>query len=711
MKFWPSFGLKLRSKLLLVSLVLLLIPWLGVRYIQSVEDLLQQQQAQSMATIAKASAVLVAQYPALFAERLAALKQSKTSNKVAVANLNTPTEIDGYQDEWLAYTSLRHAFSVVNQLSAKNKVDPQDLTVRYIFAQHHNSLNMLLDVVDDSVVFRDPRKRQRHGGDAVILAIVDGQQQVHRYILSASAFGRVNAYEYFGSYLDPFIIQQQPAIKGAWQRSAYGYRFELSLPLSMLKQSLSLAVVDMDSGEITPQVLGLGDVRDRDLFADVLLPSTQLATVLTPMTTDGVRMWLVDNQAITLATAGQGEVMIADTELNSLSDLFYQLFLKEAVSDDESISHEQAVLAGRTVIAALKGQAETEHRIRNDDGQTTIVAAHPVILANKIIGAVIVEQNTNAILGLQNQAVKALLNTMLLVFAIMLVTLIGFASRLSFRIKRLNHDVAKMVSGEGRVAGHFIHRIEHDELGELRQSFAQLFERLTLYTDYLEALASRLAHELRTPIAVIRTSLEHLEQTPENQQIYIDRARSGSERLNSIVARMSEASRLEQSVTKETLQDFNLQQLLINIIPVYRDIYQDVEFDADIPDEKIMIEGSQDLIVQMLDKLLGNAVDFHLADTSILIALRYKIDEKKSPFVEIIIRNYGVSLPEEAQQQLFQPMVSIRSAVTQTTEPHLGLGLYIVKLIVDKHRGKVIARNWQQGVEFCITLPLTTYNN
>jgi len=711
MKLWPSFGLKLRSKLLLASLVLLLIPWLGVRYIQAVEGLLQQQQAQSMATIAKASGVLVAQYPPLFAERLAALKESKTANKVAVASFNTPTEIDGYQDEWLAYTSLRHSFSVVNQLSPQNKIDPQDLTVRYIFAQYENSLTMLLDVVDDAIVFRDPRKRQRHGSDAVVLATVDAQQRVHRYILSASTFGQVNAYEFFGSYLDPVIIQQQPAIKAAWQRSAYGYRFELSLPLSMLKQSLALAVVDVDGGEITPQVLGLGDVRDRGLFADVLLPSKQLAAVLEPMATDGVRMWLVDNQAITIASAGQGDVMIADTELNSLSDLFYQLFLQEAVSDDESISHEQAVLAGKTVTEALKGRAKTERRIINDDGQTTIVAAHPVILNNEIIGAVVVEQNTNAILGLQNQAVRALLNTMLLVFAIMLVTLIGFASRLSFRIKRLNKDVATMVSGEGRVAGHFVQGIERDELGELRQSFSQLFERLTLYTDYLEALASRLAHELRTPIAVIRTSLEHLEQSPDNRQIYIERARSGSERLNSIVARMSEASRLEQSVTKEALQDFNLQQLLTNIIPAYRDIYRDVEFDADIPDEKIMITGSPDLIVQMLDKLLGNAVDFHRRKTSILIVLKYIVDDKKTPFVEIIIRNYGANLPEEAQQQLFQPMVSIRSAASQTTEPHLGLGLYIVKLIVDKHDGKVIARNWQQGVEFCVALPITTYDH
>ncbi|MDQ7073023.1 MAG: hypothetical protein Q9N32_05460 [Gammaproteobacteria bacterium] len=71
MRIWSS--LKLRSKLALVSLVLLLLPWLGVRYIQAMETLLQQQQANSMAIIAKASAVLVEHYPQALIERSAIL--------------------------------------------------------------------------------------------------------------------------------------------------------------------------------------------------------------------------------------------------------------------------------------------------------------------------------------------------------------------------------------------------------------------------------------------------------------------------------------------------------------------------------------------------------------------------------------------------------------------------------------------------------------
>ena len=569
-------------------------------------------------------------------------------------------------------------------------------------AQQNHTLTLLLDVVDDSILFRDPSKQERHGGDAVVLALVDPQQRVHRYLLSASTFGRINAYEYFGSYLDPIVVQRQSAIKAAWQRSSFGYRLEISLPSSMIDYALAIAIIDVDKYEVLPQVIGLGDVRDRALFIDLLLPSSQLASILAPMATEGVRLWLIDQQATTFAAAGQADVMVAEPELNSLIDLFYQLVLKQVVSDDESVTHEQSLLAGPIVSSALKGHASTERRKADD--QVLLLASQPIILNGDVVGAVIVEQNTNAILGLQNQAVKALLNTMTLAFVVMLVILIGFASRLSFRINRLNRDVAMMVSGEGRLAGHFRKGSEVDELGELRQNFAQLFDRLSLYTDYLEALASRLAHELRTPIAVIRTSLEHLEQTADNRQIYIDRARSGSERLNNIVARMSEVTRLEQSVNNELLQVFDLHMLIADIVPVYQDLHPDIAFKVDLCRQHINIKGSQDLIVQMLDKLIGNAVDFHAINTPIEILLAIADD---NDLVKLVVKNTGVHLPEEGLKQLFQPMVSIRTASSQAVLPHLGLGLYIVKLIVDKHLGKVTAANWQAGVEFSIELPIT----
>jgi dedicated sortase system histidine kinase len=704
MRIWPTIKLKLRSKLLLISLVLLLLPWLGVRYIQAMEDLLQQQQAQSMATVAKAGAILIAQHPDILFERVELLENKTRVGKITVSTLSEPAVIDGYQNEWTDLRGLMQNFPVTNQLLHGTKIDPQDVSARYLWAKQQRSLLLLLDVVDDSVVFRNPRIQNRHGGDAIILAVVDKQQRVRRYFLSASAPGKMNAFEYIGSYLDPVIIGRQHAIKAAWQLSLYGYRLELTLPEPMIDSSIAIAVIDVDKTDMIPQVIGVGDVRDSAFFADVLLPSTQLGVVLSEMATKGTRLWLIDNAHNIIASAGQGEVVVDEQQLNSFTDFFYSLFLDQTVSDDESLHHQQAIFEGGAVQGAMKGHAATERRQRTDLEQTVVVAAHPVLLKGVNMGVVVAEKNTNSILGLQNKALKTLLNTSLWVMAIAMIVLIAFASRLSFRIRRLNSDVSAVVNGEGRVSGVLAQRVEYDELGELRQGFESLFERLGLYTHYLEALSSRLTHELRTPVAVIRTSLEHLEQSPDNSQVYIDRARSGSERLNNIIARMSEASRLEQTVNNVVLEVFNLTTLLSDIAPVYQDLHPQIAFEFNLAEHAINIKGSQELIVQMFDKLIANAVDFHHPETTIVVSFEESQEHNRAV---ITIKNSGNSLPENMEKQLFQPMVSIREAVTQSTVPHLGLGLYIVKLVVQQHGGHVVAQNWQQGVEFRVELPIT----
>ncbi|PHS69742.1 MAG: hypothetical protein COB23_05625 [Methylophaga sp.] len=702
MALWPKSGFKLRSKLLLLSLVFVLLPWLGVSYIQAIEDLLQQEQEKSISTIAQAAAMLVEQQPDIFTQRMNLLATNSSTKKIAVTSITTPIFIDGYDEEWRPYASLLQYFPIEDQHNRVRLIDPQDVSARYILAQQNDTLAILLDVVDDKVIFRDPSQHQRHGGDAIIVALKDQQQRVHRYILSASAPGNINVYEYIGSYLDPVVIKRQSLIKAAWQISSYGYRIELTIPDSMLTDVMALAVIDIDNDNTAVQVIGLGDVRDSDLFSYLLLPSFKLTSVLSTMAKDGVRIWLVDNQTNNIAAAGLGDVVIAAPKLNSLADLFYGLFLTQALSDDESLSHEQAVLSGRAVQAALEGKAQAERRKTSSEGHTIIVAAQPVFVDGKIVGAIVVEKNTNSILALQNKAVKTLLNTTLFVVAIVMIVLLGFAGRLSFRIGRLNRDVADAVNYDGRVTGQFSHRVESDELGELRQSFGLLFERLGHYNHYLEALASRLAHELRTPIAVIKTSLEHIQQHTNDAGLrYIERARLGSDRLNAVVARMSEASQLEQTVNNADFEVFDFNKLLVDVIPMYQDIYADVELEYHSSDIIVMLDGAQDLLVQMLDKLVSNAVDFHQVNTPILISL-----EQRQHTCCLIVKNTGEMLPIEIEMQLFQPMVSMRKVAVKSAIPHLGLGLYIVKLIVEIHHGNVVAQNWQNGVEFLVELPI-----
>lgn len=102
------------------------------------------------------------------------------------------------------------------------------------------------------------------------------------------------------------------------------------------------------------------------------------------------------------------------------------------------------------------------------------------------------------------------------------------------------------------------------------------------------------------------------------------------------------------------------------------------------------MSGSPELMAQMLDKIIVNTVDFAYPDTSIDIALDAK--------GQLSISNVGPVIAEEMQDELFNSMVSIRGEESGDKEPHLGLGLYLAKLIADFHQLNVQIHNTEQGV-------------
>jgi signal transduction histidine kinase len=113
------------------------------------------------------------------------------------------------------------------------------------------------------------------------------------------------------------------------------------------------------------------------------------------------------------------------------------------------------------------------------------------------------------------------------------------------------------------------------------------------------------------------------------------------------------------------------------------------------------LNGSPELIVQLLDKLLDNATDFTAAGGAITLAL-----EVTARTARLSVANQGPVLPPHLDGRLFESLVSGRSGAEH--KPHLGLGLYIVRLIAEFHRGQASATNLQDGsgVVVGIELPI-----
>src|SRR5690606_3284375 len=129
-------------------------------------------------------------------------------------------------------------------------------------------------------------------------------------------------------------------------------------------------------------------------------------------------------------------------------------------------------------------------------------------------------------------------------------------------------------------------------------------------------LAARLTHELRTPITVVRTSLEQIPGDADGEP-WLARAREGVSRLGLIVTRLGEAARLEQALQQSERVEVAVVDLLSRCVEGWRLAYSGVELRLSVPGAPLRARLAPDLFEQMMEKLLANAVDFHEPGTPI----------------------------------------------------------------------------------------------
>ena len=415
---------------------------------------------------------------------------------------------------------------------------------------------------------------------------------------------------------------------------------------------------------------------------------SEISSILKGLERASSRIWVVSRDYRVLALAGS--LKRPDPPPPSLAERTLGWLLAPPTEEFDDAIAQDAIAAGREVAGALQGAASTRTRNTRDGRAVVVSAAHPIWVGDQVHGAVVVEETTNRIASLRSRALERLLAVTLVVFALVAAVLVWFATRISNRIRRLSDEAEAAIDARGRVTRLATASDAADEIGDLSRSFTTVLGRLARYNAYLEALASRLSHELRTPVAVVRSSLEnlHAARTPEETRIYVARAEEGLGRLSTILSRMTEASRLEQSLSAVQAETFDAAAVVRGCVEGYRLAYASRSIELAVPAEPVLARGSADLFAQMLDKLVENAVDFAAAGTAIRISMG--IDAR------LRVENQGPPLPDAIRDSLFDSMVSLRSERSGGA-PHLGLGLYIARLIAEFHGGALRAENLPGG--------------
>ncbi len=437
--------------------------------------------------------------------------------------------------------------------------------------------------------------------------------------------------------------------------------------------------------------------------------SPEIAQIIDGLSRTNARIWVIDRGGAVLARAGTLRTPPESAADNSLGarlsratiGRLYSLVLEQPSEDFTDDAASGAAPAGRDVEGALAGILTTNRRPTSDAKAVIVSAAHPIWVGDQVRGAVVVEETGNAVLAQRNRAFERLFNIVLAVLLIGSLALTLYATWLSSRIRRLRDDAERAIDEQGRVRAPLASSSAIDEIGDLSRSFGSVLARLSDYAMYQEKMASRLSHELRTPIAVVRSSLDNLRQTPlpDDARVYMVRAQEGLARLTTILTRMTEAARLEQSLTDVERERFDLAAVVAGCVDGYRQAYPAATIAFTRPTAEFLVDGAPDLIAQMLDKLVANAVEFGKSRPIGISLVRESED------AVLCVSNEGPPLPATLADHLFDSMVSVREG-GDAAEPHLGLGLYIVRLIAEFHGGRAEAHNRSDGAGVVVTVTL-----
>ena len=664
--------MKLHTQLFLVSLTFLTLPWAGCEYIKSNERTLRSLQESSLETIALTLADSLSGRTALLYPNRDRAKAPYDPGSLKVHPFATKPVIDGYLTEWSALPARQFGTS------------RRPLRVRV--AKNDATLYVGLSITDESKQYNSAPPGFEASGDRLVVSVwLRGQRQ--EYLISTPAPGPVTA-KVLGRQLNSSRPQ---TISGVWTDVADGYEVELAMPMALVGSRLGLYYIDADEGGISTR----GNIDPLDTKAPpwLVFSTPELESWLTGYQQQPLGLEILDRWGWPLV---QTPILPVDPAEDAfwLTQLIFAWVLDAPEAEAPSGITATGQRAGEDIERALRGISSTKV-IAAETGLISRVVA-PVRSEAGVTGVVIVWQPRERYLSLHASAFGGLLFWGLAAVALSNLTLLGYASLISHRISRAAQATRAMHSLDDQIAVDPI----NDEITELVVAFNQQLDRQRELRDYLTALPQTLAHEIRTPVAIVRTSLELLAEehggSSQSAELFA-RAEEGIERLTYLLRVMNEANRLEQAVGKEDLESVDLRELMENLKGAYTSAFPSWRFELDTDTPSAVANLTPEMVVQAMDKLIANATSYTSAGDTITLRLR-----RRGLWWRVTVVNPGPPLPAD-RSQLFEAMVSMRDS--QHTSPgNLGLGLYIVKLVASHHGGEPWARDHSSGAEVGFTL-------
>ncbi len=376
-----------------------------------------------------------------------------------------------------------------------------------------------------------------------------------------------------------------------------------------------------------------------------------------------------------------------------------------------------AVVAAALVPVATSGNT-TVRTVTDPEGNAIFAAAAPISLGGEVIGVVAITSSSNEI----DRLVRYEREQILQIFLLALIVSIGLSLMLASTISNPLSDLAAAAEiGRNRDARRVAPsrvRIPDlaarpDEIGRLSVAMRGMVTALYDRIDANEQFAADVAHEIKNPLASLRSAVGSLRFVKKEAQreTLLDVIDHDVRRLDRLVSDISNASRLDSELVKEEEEEFNLIKTLTNLCQYLSQQAGEkgVDFIIDLPSEPINTHGLEARLAQVFVNLVTNAISFCEDGDAVRVWAR-----RRENRVLVVVEDTGPGIPEEALTKIFKRFYSERPKGDFGN--HSGLGLAISKQIIEAHGGVIWAENIRPtaadpnspplGARFVIGLPV-----
>lgn len=358
---------------------------------------------------------------------------------------------------------------------------------------------------------------------------------------------------------------------------------------------------------------------------------------------------------------------------------------------------------------AITGREAASQRF-SDRGQRVISVSMPIQRVSAVVGVLTVEStDIDEIIRAERAALVPFIGVaVLMAFVTSFLLTLGIARplrRLSLAADRIRAGASDRIDVPALTK-------RRDEIGNLANSMQGMTEALIERIQLNESFAADVAHELKNPLTSIRSAVETAERVqgdPDASARLRQVIASDVKRLDRLITDISNASRLEAEMTRMATEQIDIARFVRDVTGTYEAVEENsdavkVTFTDATFGGRLMVRGREGPIGQVLRNLIDNARSFSPKGGTVTVTVDQSNNGMQT-IARLIIEDDGPGVPEDKLETIFSRFYTDRPKGTAFGN-NSGLGLSIVKQIIDTHRGKVWAENREEGgARFTVDLP------